>query len=91
MKRKNIKDVGLMAVGLMLFFASNISYILLAFAFRDFSFPLMLMYLLTVPALILSVYIIVESGKEKRTRIKPMAISKKIAVVSRELEELSNR
>ena len=49
------------------------------------------MYLLTVPALILSVYIIVESGKEKRTRIKPMAISKKIAVVSRELEELSNR
>ena len=91
MKRKNIKDVGLMAIGLMLFFASNISYILLAFAFRDFSFPLMLMYLLTVPALILSVYIIVESGKEKRTRIKPMAISKKIAVVSRELEELSNR
>ena len=91
MKRKNIKDVGLMAIGLMLFFASNISYILLAFAFRDFSFPLMLMYLLTVPALILSVYIIVEGGKEKRTRIKPMAISKKIAVVSRELEELSNR
>ena len=91
MKRKNIREVGLMAIGLMLFFASNISYILLAFAFRDFSFPLMLMYLLTVPALILSVYIIVESGKEKKTRIKPMAISKKIAVVSRELEELSNR
>ena len=89
MKRKNITDVGLMAIGLILFFASNISYILLAFAFRDFSFPLMLMYLLTVPALILSVYIIVESGKEKRTRIKPMAISKKIATVSRELKELN--
>lgn len=89
MKRKNIKDVGLMAIGLMLFFASNISYILLAFAFRDFSFPLMLMYLLTVPALILSVYIIIESGKEKRTRIKPMAFSQKLARVSRELGELN--
>jgi len=91
MKRKNIREVGLMAIGLMLFFASNISYILLAFAFRDFSFPLMLMYLLTVPALILSVYIMNESARENKTRIKPMAISKKIAVVSRELEELSNR
>ena len=89
MKRKNITDVGLMAIGLILFFASNISYILLAFAFRDFSFPLMLMYLLTVPALILSVYIIVESGKDKRTRIKPMAFSQKLAHVSRELEELN--
>jgi len=89
MKRKNITDVGLMAIGLILFFASNISYILLAFAFRDFSFPLMLMYLLTVPALILSVYIIIESGKEKRTRIKPMAFSQKLARVSRELEELT--
>ena len=89
MKRKNIREVGLMAIGLMLFFASNISYILLAFAFRDFSFPLMLMYLLTVPALILSVYIIVESGKEKRTRIKPMAFSQKIATVSKELRELN--
>jgi hypothetical protein len=47
------------------------------------------MYLLTVPALILSVYIIVESGKEKRTRIKPMAFSQKLARVSRELEELN--
>jgi uncharacterized integral membrane protein len=89
MKRKNIKDVGLMAVGLMLFFASNISYILLAFAFRDFSFPLMLMYLLTVPALILSVYIMNESARENKTRIKPMAFSQKIAVVSRELGELN--
>ena len=49
------------------------------------------MYLLTVPALILSVYIMNESARENKTRIKPMAISKKIAVVSRELEELSNR
>ena len=89
MKRKQMRGVGLMAIGLMLFFVSNISYILLAFAYRDFSFALMVMYLLTVPALILSVYIIVESGKEKRTRIKPMAISKKIATVSKELRELN--
>jgi hypothetical protein len=87
MKRKQMRGVGLMAIGLMLFFVSNISYILLAFAYRDFSFALMVMYLGTAPSLVLSWYLIDASTKEKKTKRKPMAISTKIATV---LEEVSN-
>jgi hypothetical protein len=65
MKRKNITDVGLMAIGLILFFASNISYILLAFAFRDFSYPLLGMFLISFIGLPLVTYLFFNTEKKE--------------------------
>ena len=90
MKRKQLKATSVMALGLLLLFSGTISYMLLAFAYRDFSLPLLAMFLFTIPTLMLGWYLI-DKGARADFKRKPMAISKKIATVSRELEELSRR
>jgi len=68
---------------------------LLAFAFRDFSLSLLVMYLFTPPSFYLSWYLI-DKGARADFKRRSMAVRKKldleeIATVSRELEELSSR
>ena len=95
MKRKQVKSASVLFIGLILFFVCNISYMLLAFAFRDFSLSLLVMYLFTPPSFYLSWYLI-DKGARANFKRRSMAVRKKldleeIATVSRELEELSSR
>jgi len=95
MKRKQVKSASVLLIGLILFFVCNISYMLLAFAFRDFSLSLLVMYLFTPPSFYLSWYLI-DKGARADFKRRSMAVRKKldleeIATVSRELEELSRR
>ena len=95
MKRKQVKSASVLLIGLILFFVCNISYMLLAFAFRDFSLSLLVMYLFTPPSFYLSWYLI-DKGARANFKRRSMAVRKKldleeIATVSRELEELSSR
>jgi len=90
MKRKVVKSASVLLIGLILFLVCNASYVLLAFAFRDFSLSLLVMYLFTPPSFYLSWYLI-DKGARADFKRKPMAISTRIATVSRELEELSSR
>ena len=95
MKRKQVKSASVLLIGLILFFVCNISYMLLAFAFRDFSLSLLVMYLFTPPSFYLSWYLI-DKGARANFKRRSMAVRKKldleeIATVSRELEELSRR
>ena len=95
MKRKVVKSASVLLIGLILFLVCNASYVLLAFAFRDFSLSLLVMYLFTPPSFYLSWYLI-DKGARADFKRRSMAVRKKldleeIATVSRELEELSRR
>lgn len=90
MKRKQLKSASVMFLGLLLLFSGTLSYTLLAFAYRDFSLTLLAMFVFTIPTLMLGWYLL-DKGARADFKRKPMAISTRIATVSRELEELSRR
>ena len=88
MKRKIIKEASTMFVGLMFIFASTLSYMLLAFAFRDFSLMLLVQFILTPIGIPLGYYLLVKGARgDFKKKKEPMAFSTKIATV---LKEVSN-
>jgi hypothetical protein len=84
-----MKEASTMFVGLIFLFASTISYMLLAFAFRDFSLILLIQFILTPVGIPLGFHLL-QKGARGDFKKKPMAFSTKIATITRELEELSN-
>ena len=82
MKKENkdvIKEVSTMFVALMFLYAGGISYMLLAFAFREFSWLLLTAFILTPISIPLGWYLLQKVTNKK----KPMA---HYSIVSREGE-----
>ena len=74
-----MKEASTMFVGLIFLFASAISYMLLAFAFREFSWLLLTAFILTPISIPLGWYLLQKATNKK----KPMA---HYSIVSREGE-----
>ena len=58
-----MKEASLMCVGLLLLFAGTIDYILLAFAYRDFSWGLVGMFMLAPIGIPLGYYLLIKAVK----------------------------
>ena len=58
-----MKEASLMFVGLMLLFAGTIDYMLLAFAYRDFSWGLVGMFMLAPIGIPLGYYLLIKAVK----------------------------
>ena len=58
-----MKEASLMCVGLLLLFAGTIDYILLAFAYRDFSWGLVGMFMLSPIGIPLGYYLLIKAVK----------------------------
>ena len=58
-----MKEASLMFVGLMLLFAGTIDYMLLAFAYRDFSWGLVGMFMLAPIGIPLGYYLLIKAAK----------------------------
>ena len=73
MKKQMMKEVSTMFVGLMLLGASGMSYMLLAFAFRDFSWLLLAQFILTPIGIPLGWYLLQKAARGDFNK-KPMAV-----------------
>jgi uncharacterized membrane protein HdeD (DUF308 family) len=71
MKRQIMKEASTMFVGLMFLFAGALSYMLLAFAFRDFSWLLLAQFILTPIGIPLGWYLLQKGARADFK--KPMA------------------
>ena len=70
-----MKEAGVMFVGLMLLFASTMSYMLLAFVDRDFSFLLLSAFILTPIGITLGYYLLEKGARgDFKNKKKPMAV-----------------
>ena len=58
-----MKEASLMCVGLLLLFAGTIDYMLLAFAYRDFSWGLVGMFMLAPIGIPLGYYLLIKAAK----------------------------
>ena len=68
-----MKEASTMFVGLMFLFAGAMSYMLLAFAFRDFSWLLIAQFILTPVGIPLGWYLL-QKGARADFKKKPMAV-----------------
>ena len=68
-----MKEAGIMFVGLMLLGISGLSYLALAFAFRDFSWILLAQFVLTPIGIPLGWYLLQKAGRGDFKK-KPMAV-----------------
>ena len=68
-----MKEVSTMFVGLMFLFAGALSYMLLAFAFRDFSWLLLAQFILTPIGIPLGCYLLQKAARGDFNK-KPMAV-----------------
>ena len=68
-----MKEASTMFVGLMFLFAGALSYMLLAFAFRDFSWLLLAQFILTPIGIPLGWYLLQKAARGDFNK-KPMAI-----------------
>ena len=73
MKKQMMKEVSTMFVGLMLLGTSATSYMLLAFAFRDFSWLLLAQFILTPIGIPLGWYLLQKAARGDFNK-KPMAV-----------------
>lgn len=58
-----MKEASLMCVGFLLLFAGTINYMLLAFAYRDFSWGLVGMFMLSPIGVPLGYYLLIKTAK----------------------------
>ena len=71
-----MKEASLMCVGLLLLFAGTIDYMLLAFAYRDFSWGLVGMFMLSPIGIPLGYYLLIKAanGDFKRSSLNQSGV-----------------
>ena len=71
-----VKEAGAMFVGLMLLFAGAIDYMLLAFGYRDFSWGLVGMFMLSPIGIPLGYYLLIKAanGDFKRSSLNQSGV-----------------